>query len=141
MTREFLVKTKEKQRGYPMSNLAKFLKKLSSDVLGEALREITFVGEGIGCYENFDVRPDATQWTPEKIRSFVEQEFNHLDGVDFVVKVAEGYTFNEGDLIIDVFWYWDGDGILEFCVKKGQEVLRAVINTDCKTDYCWEDKD
>jgi hypothetical protein len=118
-----------------MSELMTFLKKLPPCGLGEALRAITFVGDGFGCYSDFNVRTDATPWSREQIKSFVGDN----DDSDFIVKAAEGYTFQEGGVTIDAFWYWDGDGTLQFRVKEGGKVIREVTNTDCKQDCGWEE--
>lgn len=133
-----IVPTKSDRRRYAVSELATVLKKLGTNGLGEVLRAITFVGDGYGCYQNFDVRPDATSWPREQVHAFVEKMFpNHMDGPDFVVGRTNGYTFKEGNITVDVFWYWDGDGTLYFRAQEGDVILGEVINYDCKCDYDW----
>ena len=122
-----------------MNELATILRRLGTNGLGEVLRAITFVGDGYGCYENFDVRPDAILWPAEQIRAFVGKIFpNHADGIDFVASRAHGYTFQEESVTVDVFWYWDGDGTLYFRARQEDDVVGEIINSDCKCDYDWE---
>jgi hypothetical protein len=123
-----------------MTELAAFLRKLSPNSLGEALREITFVGEGKGCYENFDMRPDVISWRREQTKDFYEEYFDSADDKDmaYIVNKAHGYTFVEGGVTVDVFWYWNGDGTLCFRTKEREEIIAVIVNTDCKKSYQWE---
>lgn len=137
-----------------MSELASFVAKMNPDALGETLRGMTFVGEGFGCYENFEVRQDAIPWSEEERRSFIRENLVMLDpnekNIEFISEVVdereitfmaaagEAYTFTEGGLTVDVFWYWDGDGTLAFRVRNGEEVVGFVVSDDCKKDHKWE---
>ena len=123
-----------------MNELAMFLKKICPNTLGEALREITFIGKGYGCYESFEVRTDAVGWTKDQLEAFVNDRFDHLDGNDYVVEKSYGYTFQEGSLTIEVFWFWDGDGYLHFRVKEGKEVIGEIFNSDCKCGHEWKEE-
>lgn len=132
----------------------------SSMGLGELLRAVTFVGEGYGCYQNFDVRPDATKWSKEQLATFIEghlrtkytrneddQDEDRNEGkfipdhrADDWRADAEGYTFDEDGLKVDVIWHWDGDGTLAFRVKQEDgKVKHLLVHHDCKNDYEWDD--
>lgn len=101
--------------------------------LGEFLRAITFVGEGYGCYENFNVRKDAHKWSDDELKTFVKNHFLSTNGAQ-----PYGYTYRKDGLLIDVFWYWDGDGDLIFRIRtKDNKVVRMIRNTDGKKDYTW----
>lgn len=127
-----------------MYKLSTLLNRLGNNGVGEVLRAITFVGNGYGCYENFYVRSDATPWSDEHMEAFIRKVFpNHIDDLDCLEGAARGYTFQEGSLRIDVFWYWDGDGTLYFRVEDDGATVQELINTDCKHDDKWaelEDK-
>jgi len=108
--------------------------------IGEWLRQITFVGEGYGCYDNFEPRKDATDWNADKRRSFItdlDLVCNEL--VEEAVRESHGYTYQLGSVQVEVFWWWDGDGDLVFRItgdeKQGSFAIR---NTDCKKAYDWE---
>lgn len=127
-----------------MSELAVLLKRLAETTnngLGEALRALTFVGNGYGCYSNFDVRPDAVPWPNDYRRFFVElTEFN-LSPNELATRVTQshGYRYHIDDLTIDVFWVWDGDGTLCFRLKEGANVLAQITTHDCKHCDEWEE--
>lgn len=128
-----------------MKELAEFVKKMGPNGLGETLRALTFRGEGFGCYQNFEVRGDAKEWSEKDRRAFVEKTLNEgrfPDEIDSIVEAGRGYTFKECGLTIEVFWYWDGDGILTnsllFRVLHGKEALAFIRNADCKKDYGWQ---
>lgn len=119
--------------------------------LGELLRAVTFVGEGCGCYENFNIRSDATKWSEEQLNAFIaehlrddkhpnneKEKFIPSWDLDIIRHRVEGYTFTEDGLTVDVFWYWDGDGTLAFQVKKDGKVKHILVHHDCKNDYEWE---
>ena len=123
-----------------MLNFATLLKKLGTNGAGEVLRTITFVGLGYGCYQNMNVRLDAALWSRKQIRTFAEKAFPNKDGeMDYIAERARGYTFKEGNVTVDVFWYWDGDGTLCFRAREGEDLICEIVNTDCKHDYDWRD--
>lgn len=119
-------------------DLEGLLKRLTVDTLGELLREITFVDEGLlGCYNTFKVRSDAKEWSCQKIRKFIKERYNYIDEEDCTKDNPKGYTFKEGNLTIDVFWKWDGDGTLYFRVRDDNKIIIEIINDDCKKIYGW----
>jgi hypothetical protein len=120
-----------------------FLAGLSPDVAGELLRELTFVGEGYGCYSTFEVRDGAVQWGEESRRKFWLQleDPNDDEASERALELAgwgEGYTYTLGPVVVNVCWYWDGDGCLAFQVR-GPDFERVVENTDCKKSYGWNE--
>lgn len=137
----------------PEQNAAHALQELvartSPDVLGELLRDLTFVGEGFGCYSTFDVRDDAREWSEEDRRTFwrwcnrADRHFEpgELDEIiEDATKMGSGYSWMLGELVIDCCWYWDGDGTLCFRVlNEAEGVVRLVVNDDCKKDYRWRE--
>lgn len=128
-------------------NMVTILKKVHTDGLGEALRTFTFVGDGYGCYENFDVRPDATPLSEEQLKTLLAATTPRSRGWSEEEWIAEkqtysrceGYSFKEGNLTIEAFWFWDGDGTLYFRVKEGDTIIREIVNRDCKNDHEWVD--
>ena len=112
------------------------VKNVDPNQLGEFLREITFVGEGYGCYEIFDVRKDAREWSEKERLAFIK-EICPED--EWVFPQSRGYTYEEGEIFfIDVFWYWEGDGDLTFRIRnKDNKIIRIINNPDCKKDYGW----
>lgn len=131
------------------SDLLKFIAEAGADTVGEFLREVTFPGEGIGCYGNFDVGPDdAVEWSDLRRRKFWCDGYPaplHREDEEMCEDWAEmgkGYTFSfDGTLRVDVCWFWDGDGTLSFRVfdrhKTADGPIRWIENTDCKKDYGW----
>lgn len=114
------------------------------NVLGEHLREVTFVGEGYGCYETFDVRPDAEDLGHEEAMKFITGDTDPYGDGDWPLDVEryEGRRFRYQGLTVECFWYWDGDGVLAFRITHPQlGVLRVIENDDCKKSYCWDDVD
>lgn len=92
------------------------------DTLGELLRSYAFVGEGLGCYQNFDLRD-----------SFLFITKYHLDDGYTKVRVTESKCKYTG---LEVYYYWDGDGYLQFTYEGV-----TVYNSDCKCTYGWRFKD
>lgn len=130
---------------------------MDANVLGEFLREITFVGEGYGCYSTFDVRADATELPQEYCKDFFRQHAGDrayfdedYEGIVFI-----GHRFALDDVVIEVIWYWDGDGCLVFRLfpidwmdwhdpvaqATDRHPARVVMNNDCKKSYNWEEVD
>ena len=100
---------------------------------GEALREYCFVPEGKrGCYETFDLREEFKPI--KKTCGVAKTLLKHLGLTNECT--CNGEHFNPGlysNGTIHIGWYWDGDGIL--CIIEGNKII---VNSDCKTDYCWE---
>ncbi|OHA07138.1 MAG: hypothetical protein A2934_02325 [Candidatus Sungbacteria bacterium RIFCSPLOWO2_01_FULL_47_10] len=112
------------------------LKKMGPNGAGELLRAITFVGDGVGCYETFDVRPDGRRWTDDEHFRFC-MEYGMTSG-DGALSHGEGFTFHEDGLIIDAAWWWDSDGTLGFRITEDGKEILAITNHDCKLDHEWE---
>jgi hypothetical protein len=116
------------------------------NALGELLREAGFIGEGLGCYYNFDVRADAKEWDSAERQNFYTQ-IGWIDPTDpdewndweEVVNKSHGYSFSFENVKVEMAWYWDGDGVLAYRVWRDKELLRSIINSDCKKPYRWEE--
>lgn len=109
------------------------------------LREVTFPGDGYGCYSTFEVREAARKWAHrERVNWW--RGFGYGDDEESGTTAKEaadmgaGYSYEIGGYQINVCWFWDGDGILTFevCDSTGY-VLRRLENNDCKKSYRWED--
>jgi len=97
------------------------------DIVGEYLREKFFgVEKGLGCYRNFDFAP--------QVDSHLLQENNcpeHLlEVLEEGVGVVRGF---DQDTQITCYYYWSGDGYLEFELDNGTRLY----NCDCKKTYGW----
>lgn len=110
------------------------------DTLGELLREMTFVGEGYGCYVNFDVRRDAAP-LPHATAKRILIGDDPEDWADYPDDTFSGYVYVFDGLIVEAYWYWDGDGTLVFRLRSGalSEPIRTIGNGDCKKSYGWVD--
>lgn len=122
------------------------------NTIGELFRDQTFVGEGFGCYSNFDVRADAVPLNTNVLREFwiefskreaskhhVAWGFDCLQDVDDQMDHSQGYYWQHQGLEVWCVWIWDGDGHLVFRVKDTQTAeWMMVSNTDCKKDHRWE---
>ena len=125
------------------------------DQLGEFLRSFIFVGAPgeLGCYSTFDtIDPIRTLDESERI-GFWETVSNtyHLDEEDAtydeiqtaeednreLAELSKAYAFQVGEAELTMGYLWDGDGTLAFSVNYGDD-RRAVINTDCKKTYRWQ---
>lgn len=132
-------------------NHSKLLKDMGeANYLGEAIRSHVFPGEGYGCYENFEVA-DWLHSTKERkipldiatllLGSFAKDE-------DELASVCSyrGVWYYRGKLnkplILDVYYYWDGDGVLLFKITHPPGVNKEepiiLYNSDCKKDYEWQ---
>lgn len=114
--------------------------------VGEILRDLTFVGEGYGCYTNFDVREDAVEWSTERRRDYWQALGYDEDPDEEWGMIASeaaangrGFTYELDGYRIDVCWEWDGDGTLTFVVWRDGEILRCLYNGDCKKSNRWVD--
>lgn len=116
------------------------------DAVGEVLRSWAFVGEGFGCYSNFDIR---IEFQPKEVGY---REFKMLMGREFEIVSASDWGGEDDEELrqairwfvhpngIEMGYYWDGDGTLLFYIPelvKG-EFDGSVVNTDCKKNYGWE---
>jgi hypothetical protein len=72
-----------------------------------------------GCYSTFELNDDVEEMPPEPVGG----EWN--DGLSWTRARLDA---------IEMRWYWDGDGVLEFRLPDGS----WLSNTDCKKDYIWE---
>lgn len=119
-----------------------------ANAVAELLREQLFIGDGLGCYYNFDVLTDAREWSEEERKQFF-CEIGYIDPADRdewndwqeVAARSHGYSFNLDPYQIEAAWYWDGDGTLCFRVWHNGELLRSLINYDCKKPYRWEESE
>lgn len=124
------------------------------DVLGETLRGLTFTfhhkelpGDAshrirVGCVDTFEVRDDAVCWLPPRKARFIENWFAEPDDLAGVEVHGFTYALNNDDLLVDVFWFFEGrTGDLTFVVRQGSTILRAVTNDNCAQTYGWEDLD
>lgn len=106
------------------------------NALGEMLRDITFVGEGYGCYSDFDLLPEAVKLSKADREIFWRA--SKYEDPEEVAGMGEGCIYSIGDYRIEMVYYWDGDGVLAFRVYKGLQILAHIENDDCKKNYRWE---
>lgn len=128
-----------------MNQLEEFFKQADPDVVGEMLREITFVknrSDEFGCYSTFEVIKSAREANFEERTDFwrrfrVSSEEDYAE--DFA-NLGQGYTYLFMGFIINVCWYWDGDGCLVFEILNEDygNMIRCVVNNDCKKNYRWK---
>lgn len=134
-----------------LRDLEGILRDGSECLVGELLREATFVGEGYGCYSDFTVRAGAVQWNRQRRVDYWrstgydetgDSDITPWDQAAECADMGEGYTYTLDGLRIDVCWFWDGDGVLEFTVYNSHaRAIRKVVNGDCKKDHYWKDDD
>lgn len=131
---------------HPKNLADRILRTADPCAVGEILRELTFVGDGYGCYSDFTVRKGAREWSRDERANYwiaygydedPEDEWSWT--ADAASDMGQGYTYELDGYRIDVCWYWDGDGTLTFVVWRGDEVLRCLTNTDCKKPNHWTD--
>jgi hypothetical protein len=105
-----------------------------ANILGEILLSYTFVGEGRGCYSNFNLRPSFRLYTTG-IDMFCDELLGFSDSPDglktLFTKNIKSYIDPEMDLA--AIWHWDGDGHLIF--KLGDITIG---NDDIKKSYNWK---
>lgn len=102
--------------------------------LGELLLEYSFVGEGRGCYSNFELRQtfEPCSWGVEQVKDdLLGFGYAEEDGED--EDVAKIKCFYDSKIDLMVAWFWSGDGHLIF--KFDGTTLE---NTDIKKDYTWK---
>jgi len=113
--------------------------------LGEILREWAFIGNALGCYDDFEVRPDFTE------RKITEREFQFLMGRSSEKDHDSFWDWNDGEVFeraqwfvhpngIEMGWFWDGDGVLVFYVPELTEdgCSGILISSDCKKTDEWK---
>lgn len=118
------------------------------NALGEILREWAFIGNGYGCYENFDVREEFIK------QPITEREFKFLMSRPSEVDHENTWGFWDEDVFtrgewykhpngIEMGWFWDGDGTLAFFIPEmADEIYTGIlINGDCKHDNEWDFQD
>lgn len=92
------------------------------NTLGELLRKYCFVGDGHGCYDSFELRPEFEKCEPDQtIVELCCGEYEEKENIS-------GYRAGS----LEVYWFWDGDGTLVF---RTPDFL--VVNYDCKKDWGW----
>lgn len=103
----------------------------SPDIMGEALRDYCFIGEGLGCYETFELREGFTPIYKESrtgqtlIRALGYQEDENDS--------PSVHLYHDETTNIFIAWYWDGDGTLLIGYDN-----KWMFNTDCKRRLDWE---
>lgn len=95
------------------------------DAAGEFLRSQFFVGEGLGCYSNFDWNPLAEKLPDSKLRAD--------ENGDWVPDVFSRRMKIRGITVVCSYW-WDGDGNLAFHFP---DLGTSLENSDCKSCEGW----
>jgi hypothetical protein len=102
--------------------------------VGEILRSWVFRGEGLGCYQNFDVNSSLKRFLPqsrELALFFPEHLLLKEDEKKEYIKKLVWYKDSETE--IEVSWFWDGDGSIMIHVPS----IGFFVNDDCKKTHCW----
>lgn len=104
--------------------------------LGEVLLRHSFVGEGRGCYSDFELNPDFRE--SDRIRGEFSDRFFGLPDIytveEYQEEVERISAYINPEIDLSICWSWaNGDGHLIF--KIGDVVLE---NTDIKKDYTWK---
>ena len=124
---------------------------LTDNELGELLRRYAFTGDGLGCYETFNVRDGAFELNKGRrfifVHSLTPTEILNEDPsyIDELIDECKVYVFeypcyelgSSSPYEIYMFYHWDGDGKLFFQVKHDNKIIRQIVNTDCKKTYGW----
>jgi hypothetical protein len=106
---------------------------------GEELRRKSFVGEGLGCYANFEIHNDYIEVANDFAKSMYLPYF--LDMYYLSLNIQEIFDclqlvklyINYGSNTV-MAYYWDGDGSLLFITPH-----YAIINRDCKKINNWKE--
>ena len=104
------------------------------NVLGEALLKYSFVGEGRGCYNNFELRPSFRLFSSGK-NGFADHflgEGDLYDTYEYSQEIDRISSYLDAEIELAVAWLWDGDGHLIF--QLGEVMLE---NTDIKKSNNW----
>ena len=113
---------------------------LNPDAVGEYLRSKFFdeksrpYGDGhtykeTGCYDTFDWQKDVTPMDMTSVdtsNSLGDDDLGWTRGSKLI-------STDDIPVIIECWYYWDGDGTLGFLLPDGQ----FLCNTDCKKDHGW----
>jgi len=104
-----------------------------ANILGEVLLRYTFVGEGRGCYSNFDLRPSFRLYTAGK-DMFCEELLGCSDSPDgyYEEDIENIKSYIDPEIDLAVIYHWDGDGHLIF--KLGDIIIE---NDDIKKSHNW----
>lgn len=133
--------------GVTMIEFAELVKKMPPNGLGELLRAITFVGEGLGGVENLVVRKGA-QWACEQKKTFILEHCDEppteeeMEEFNASVAKSEIYTFIEGNLIVDAvvdLEPHEGNPVLAFRIRNGEKTIRFVENFHAKVENTWKE--
>jgi len=104
---------------------------------GEELRNKAFTGEGLGCYQNFNINPDYEEILNSDIKlMYFHYFFNTYDLIFNKEDISEylkelKFFFNLKTNVL-MAYHWDGDGTLLF-----ETPHYLLINYDCKKNYTW----
>jgi hypothetical protein len=98
-------------------------------VLGEALLEYAFPGDGRGCYSNFELRDSFVPF-PEGVDKYKNYLLGSIYEVDedypeefhCPEELKRIHSFIDSETNLKVAWFWDGDGHLifesdDFCIE------------------------
>jgi hypothetical protein len=112
--------------------ILQFVKK-DECILGEALLEYAFVGEGRGCYSNFKLRDSFVPF-PDGVDKYAPMLLGeHLYIEECSDEERESInSFIDSKTNIKIAWLWDGDGHLIF---EGDDFF--IENTDIKKSSRW----
>lgn len=104
---------------------------------GEELRRKTFIGEGLGCYANFEIHSDYIEIISSHIKAMYLHYFFDLYYLSFNLHDVEEYLkelkiYANYSTNTIVAYHWDGDGTLLFMTPHYN-----IINTDCKKINNW----
>lgn len=104
---------------------------------GEELRRKAFIGEGLGCYANFEINSDYVEVLDLKIKSIYLHYFFdlyylsfNLSDVELYLKDIKVYINSISNTVM--VYYWDGDGSLLFMTPH-----YTILNSDCKKINDW----
>lgn len=102
-------------------------------VLGEALLEYAFPGDGRGCYSNFKLRDSFVPF-PEGVDKYAPMLLGeHLYIEECTDEERESiHCFIDSETNLKVAWAWDSDGHLIF---EGDDFF--IENTDIKKSSRW----
>jgi hypothetical protein len=106
-----------------------------ANMLGEILLDYSFVGEGRGCYSNFELRDCFREYSSGRDQ-FADRfigEGDLFDTYEYAQEIEGIKSYINPEIELIVCWNWSGDGHLIF--KLGPLILE---NTDIKKSYNWK---